>query len=196
VREAGGDQPSARPSGLVPSTDHPRFAESVDCAAHHRSLSSWVINPGAVRTATLKKLTAPGTERYALNDWLIAHPDATADDAGKAYAEDAIPGTERYKEPDHCVRRAPDVGRMFQNEEEAKAFYDNLGKEITLPAPIARNGGTGRRTRTTREIYEADVRTYRELGEDQNADELQAKIDAGWYDPGPNWMGWTRDVDR
>jgi len=183
-------EPSSRNGASLPlytsketsttSNDDPRLEDAVKRCAHHRSSLPWVEKQIAVRLQTVKALSAHGGERDALNEWLLARPDVTADDAGKAYAEDAIPGTERYEESDHCVRRAPGAGQMFQSEEEANAYYDSHGMEKKLSLSASYKP-TGPVHRSQREQAEADVRLYRQLGEEENADEMQALIDAGEY---------------
>lgn len=75
-----------------------RFDETVKRAAYHRSRLSWVKDEIKVRVATGKTLRGDGPEGDALNAWLVAHPDATPDGAGRLYADNQIPGTERYGE--------------------------------------------------------------------------------------------------
>ena len=92
-------KPELEPSLETTTTRDPRFEDAVKRSAHHRSLLPWVENPNGVKVQTAKKLRAPGDDGEALNDWLGKNPDATADDAGRAYADNEIPGTENYLPP-------------------------------------------------------------------------------------------------
>jgi hypothetical protein len=86
-----------------PSTNHQlnqqqlreRCDECVNIIAQERSSQSWVSNPKAVKSATVKKLR--GIDKKPLESWLADHPDTSDADVAGSYLRNEIPGTEDYQ---------------------------------------------------------------------------------------------------